>query len=167
MAERAVLLPVFQQSRHIAGYLAVNNEMDPAGVLAAAHAAGKQVYLPVLSGKNEPMQFAPYVPGAVLKANRLGILEPDVSRDQLLHPKELDLVLTPLVAFDTHGNRLGMGGGFYDRTFVFCHTPGPRPFLLGLAYELQKVPPLTRQPWDVPLDAVVTEAALYPQGLTL
>lgn len=167
LVERVALLPVFRQAQHIAGYRAIKGEMDPALLLAAALAAGKQVYLPVLFGKTEPMRFAPYVPGSVLKANRLGIPEPAVGVDELLAPHALDLVLTPLVAFDVHGNRLGMGGGFYDRTFAFCHTPGPRPFLLGLAYELQKIPPFERQPWDVPLDAVATEAAIYRKESSL
>jgi len=73
-------------------------------------------------------------------------------------------VLTPLVAFDSFGNRLGMGGGFYDRSFVFRRDPvrrHHRPYLLGLGYEFQKVAALPRQPWDVPLDAAVTETALW------
>jgi 5-formyltetrahydrofolate cyclo-ligase len=72
--------------------------------------------------------------------------------------------LAPLVAFDRNGTRLGMGGGYYDRAFAFLRAPadgGRRPVLLGLGYEFQKVAELIRQPWDVPLDAAVTESALY------
>ena len=164
MAERAAVLESFTAARHIAGYIAVNLEMDPAPLLELALARGKSVYLPVLQSKQEPMVFAPYRPGAVvLKPNRFGIPEPDVPSEQMLPPQSLDLVLTPLVAFDSHCNRLGMGGGFYDRTFAFVkdHRSSEKPYLLGLGYEIQKVPELICEPWDIALDGIVTEAAFY------
>ncbi|MDQ2695811.1 MAG: 5-formyltetrahydrofolate cyclo-ligase [Pseudomonadota bacterium] len=165
LARRFGALEAFASARRIAGYLAVDGEMDPAPLLERAWAMGRQVFLPVLAGNPRfHLLFAPYHPDSPMKPNRLGIPEPDVADDQLLAPQRLDLALTPLVAFDPSGSRLGMGGGFYDRTFAFRRQPGqpPRPRLLGLAYELQKVPLLERQPWDVPLDGIVTEAALYP-----
>ena len=77
--------------------------------------------------------------------------------------RELDLILAPLVGFDTHGNRLGMGGGYYDRTFAYLkhrlHWQKPR--LIGLAYELQRVADLANHAWDVPLQSVVTEQHIY------
>ena len=164
MAKRAAILDIFTHARHIAGYIAVNLEMDPAPLLTLALARGKSVYLPVLQSKQEPMVFAPYRPGAaVLKPNRFGIPEPDVPSEQMLPPQSLDLVLTPLVAFDSSGSRLGMGGGFYDRTFAFAHghKSKKRPYLLGLGYEIQKVSKLISEPWDIALDGIVTEAAFY------
>ena len=81
-----------------------------------------------------------------------------------LPPNQVDLLLLPLVAFDSAGTRLGMGGGFYDRSFAFLRDPayqGKRPYLLGLAYTFQKTPDLLlRELWDVPLNAVATETAL-------
>ena len=139
--------------------------MDPAPLLGRAWDMGKQIYLPVLVGHpHDRLLFAPYHAGASMKPNRFGIPEPEVPREALLSPHLLDLALTPLVAFDASGTRLGMGGGFYDRTFAFLRHPShlPKPRLLGLAYELQKVDALPRQSWDVPVDAVATEAALYP-----
>lgn len=165
LARRAAGLPIFADSRRIAGYLAVDGELDPGPLLSRARELGKQIYLPVLTDDpRTPLLFAPYRPDTALRPNRFGIPEPQVSAEQLLPSRSLDLVLTPLVVFDAWGNRLGMGGGYYDRTFAFRH-PGDRPsgpFLLGLAYELQKVAQLAPQPWDIPLDGIVTERAFYP-----
>ena len=165
LARRVMVLEAFTTARHIAGYLACDGELDPAPLLTQAWQWGKQVYLPVLTEHPEtPMLFAPYRPDGALKPNRFGIPEPQVSAGQFVPSRCLDLVLTPLVAFDTRGTRLGMGGGFYDRTFAFRRNPahGVKPCLLGLAYEFQKVAELTRRPWDIPLDGIITEQALYP-----
>ena len=163
LAKCITVLPIFTAAQHIAGYLANNGEIDPAPILEQALTLNKRVYLPVLLGKQEPMLFAPYWPDIKLKPNRFGIPEPDVPLENMLSAKQLDLVVTPLVAFDHNGNRLGMGGGFYDRTFAFLNqSPYPaKPCLLGVAYELQKVTELVSQPWDVRLAAIVTEAAIY------
>ncbi len=164
LASRVAALKVFVSAHHIAGYLAFDGELDPAHLLEQASAMGKQVYLPVLTGKPPAkLLFAPYHPDTVLIPNRFGIPEPEVPHAQLWPPQRLDLVLIPLVAFDISGTRMGMGGGFYDRTFAFRRNPAhlPKPRLLGLAYELQKFPALLRQSWDVPLDGVATEEALY------
>ena len=165
LATRVASLSLFAEAQHIAGYLAFDGEMDPAPLLEYAMAAGKIIYLPVLMGE-APMQFGAYRPGDELKPNRFGIPEPQLPKAELRASQDLDLVLTPLVAFDINGTRMGMGGGFYDRSFAFLKNPThqPRPHLLGLAYELQKFPGLVRQPWDIPLDGIVTEAALYPGG---
>ena len=165
LAKRVVSLRIFATAERIAGYLACDGEMDPAPLLERAWEMQKAVYLPVLVGSpHNHLMFAPYSPDGTMKPNRFGIPEPDVSADTWLPPQQLDLALTPLVAFDANGTRLGMGGGFYDRTFAFLRNPGhlPKPRLLGLAYELQKVEKLPRQPWDVPVDGIVTETALYP-----
>ncbi|MGB5063604.1 MAG: 5-formyltetrahydrofolate cyclo-ligase [Candidatus Competibacter sp.] len=149
----------------IAGYWACDGELDPWPVLERALAEGRQVFLPVLAGvPPRSLQFAPYRPGTPLRRNRFDIPEPEVDPAEWLQPMDLDLVLVPLVAFDSTGTRLGMGGGFYDRSFAFQrggNERGRRPRLLGLGYEFQGVAELVRQPWDVPLDAVATEQALY------
>ena len=156
--------PVFTAAHRIAGYWACDGELNPMPLLERAWAANQQVYLPVLTDTPlQSLQFAPYQPDTPLCRNRFNIPEPDVPPTSWLEPPELDLVLMPLVAFDSCGNRLGMGGGFYDRSFAFQRDPGlhgHRPYLLGLGYTLQKVATLFRQPWDVPLDGVVTEVAL-------
>lgn len=168
LAQCVAELPIFAASQHIAAYLAIDGEMDPAPLLEQATALNKHIYLPVLTADSQrPMVFAPFQTGMTLKPNRFKILEPDVSPAQWRQGEHLDLVLAPLVAFDVRGNRLGMGGGFYDRTFAFRReTSSPWPYLLGLAYELQKVDALERQPWDIPLNGIATEHALYEIGAT-
>jgi 5-formyltetrahydrofolate cyclo-ligase len=163
LAKRAASLMILARAHHVGGYFAFDGEMDPEPLLARVLAMGKCVHLPVLFGKDR-LRFAPYRPGDALKPNRFGIPEPDLPHGELLPPTHLDLVFTPLVAFDARGTRLGMGGGFYDRSFAFLNNPAhlPKPRLIGLAFELQKVVELPRQPWDIPLDGIVTEAAVYP-----
>ncbi len=149
----------------IAGYWACDGELDPAPALERAWAEGGQVFLPVLAGEPpRALQFASHRPGAPLRRNRFDIPEPELAPAEWLQPADLDLVLVPLVAFDPTGTRLGMGGGFYDRSFAFLRDASERrrrPFLLGLGYDFQGVGELVRQPWDVPLDAVATEQGIY------
>jgi 5-formyltetrahydrofolate cyclo-ligase len=157
-------LPLFANSRRLAVYMPCDGEVDTAGIVARAWALGKQVYLPVLVPYlHNRLWFARYDPDTRLVSNRFGIAEPEVVHRQRVQAHALDLVLTPLVGFDARGNRLGMGGGFYDRTFAFLLTRKTwrKPRLLGLAYAFQQLPQLPAQPWDVPLTAVVTESAWH------
>ena len=108
-------------------------------------------------------RFAPWRPGDPLVSNRYGIPEPDLSPDSLLEASALSLAVAPLVGFDGQGHRLGMGGGWYDRTFAFRHERAAPPWLVGAAFAAQRVDALGAQAWDVPLDAVCTETeALIP-----
>lgn len=152
-------LPVFIHSQHLAAYWPNDNEINPLGILVTARTMGKSCYLPRLnSSPIVHMQFIEYDPHDSLVANHLGILEPSPERKKNIDPKSLDLVLVPLVAFDNKGQRLGMGKGYYDRTFAFHQANrNSKLFLLGLAYDLQKVSELPCETWDVPLDGVVTE----------
>ncbi|MDE2195987.1 MAG: 5-formyltetrahydrofolate cyclo-ligase [Gammaproteobacteria bacterium] len=153
---------VYHSARHIAAYVAVEGELDPMLLLLRAHEDGKQLYLPVLQAKRDaPLGFFRYTPGIALQPNRLGIPEPPVSRGGCISPQSLDLVLTPLVAFDGNGHRLGMGGGFYDRSFAFLRTGAVKPMLLGLAYEFQRLEQLHEENWDVALAGVATERRCY------
>jgi 5-formyltetrahydrofolate cyclo-ligase len=154
----------FKRSRRIAFYIAVRGEMDPAPLLELALNSGKSVYLPILRKRpSHGLWFAPYTTQSGCSNNRFGIPEPDVSHRKLVMPWALDLVFVPLIAFDGKGNRMGMGGGYYDRTFAFRrkrrHLKGPT--LVGLAHEFQMHPQLPTMPWDIPLDAVITESTIY------
>lgn len=124
----------------------------------------KTCYLPVVDtlGANK-LWFAPFTRGSKLNYNRFGILEPRAAKRHWVRAQSLDLVLTPLVAFDMDGNRLGMGGGFYDRTLAFLNRRQCwiKPHVIGIGYEFQKTTGLIRQPWDVPLHGVVTPDNLY------
>lgn len=164
LARRLGRHPVFQRSRHIAFYLANDGEIELEVLIAEAWRRGKQVYLPVLSPAfHNRLWFAPYEPDSPLVLNGFRILEPDIPWRKARPAWTLDLVLTPLVAFDTAGNRLGMGGGFYDRTLAYLRRRQSwrKPHLMGVAYELQKYRKLPYEPWDIPLHGVATEQAIY------
>lgn len=160
---RVVTDKTFRKAGRIAFYFASDGEIDPLALLFKALAMGKQCYLPVLS-KHKPSQvsFAPFRAGQALTPNRWGILEPDQSPDHFISPRSLNLVLLPLVGFDVCGNRLGMGKGYYDRTFAFKERLGRRqPQLIGLAHDCQKLANLPVNSWDVALDAVISDSAIY------
>lgn len=148
-------------ARHIAFYLPNDGEIDARPLVQFLTRCGKCCYLPRLhpDGSNR-IFFIRWCEGEPLEANHLGIPEP-LLRNKRLPAWALDVVLMPLVGFDRAGHRLGMGGGFYDRTFAFRHQPGRRkPLLVGLAHSIQEVPSLTAENWDIPLDAIATEKAL-------
>lgn len=150
--------PLFQKAKTIAGYVPRAGELDPLPLLRQACNLGKKVYLPVLQDRE--LRFAPYQPGATaMRVNRYGIPEPRTRLCKHVGAGAIDLMLVPLVAFDTRGGRLGMGGGYYDRTLAFKrrrHVNSP-PILIGLGYSFQKVDRVPVEPWDVPLAGVATE----------
>lgn len=154
---------LFLNSNKIACYIPIDGEIDPSPLLHRALNMGKTVYLPVLApfGANR-LWFAPFQKNSTMALNRYGIPEPHVSWNKMVDPKSLDLVLTPLVGFDNQGNRLGMGGGFYDKTFAFLKHRHfwVKPRLLGLAHNLQRVNTLSCNEWDVPLYGVATESGI-------
>jgi 5-formyltetrahydrofolate cyclo-ligase len=154
--------PLFRRSRHIAFYLANDGELDPAILLQRAWDMKKVCYLPVIT-PGQRLWFAPYEEGDPLSLNRFGIPEPMRPGLTLVSARALDLILTPLVVFDDRGHRLGMGGGFYDRTLAFLRQRRAwrKPRLMGVAHDLQRVPALRTEAWDVPLDAVATDRCVY------
>jgi len=158
-AEHLSSSELFRNSGHVAGYASIDRELDPTPLLGLALAAGKSVYLPRVITPTE-MEFVAWKTGDPLASNRFGIPEP-VSRNAVVRaPESLDLVLVPLLGFDTHGNRLGFGGGFYDRAFAFRHSRGVPPLLCGYAYDDQRCAELQTAEWDVALDAIVTQSGL-------
>jgi len=159
LAGRLLALPFFPTSGYVAGYWAVDGEI-------ALHAwqlrlpPGLVYCLPLL-GIDEQLRFAPWRPGDALAGNRFGIPEPDVAAASLLTPEQMALVVVPLVGFDAAGQRLGMGGGWYDRSFAFRQRQPAPPWLVGAGFAAQQVDALAPQPWDVALDAVCSERATF------
>jgi 5-formyltetrahydrofolate cyclo-ligase len=154
--------PVFTASQHVACYLGQIDEFDCMPIIEAIWQLGKKCYLPILpSHQEKTLKFAAYQVDTLLQRNKYHIFEPVNS--ETITPEKLDLVIVPLVAFDLHGHRIGMGGGYYDRTFAFKQKTAfiTQPYLLGLAYELQKLPALPYDPWDVLLQGIITEEKLY------
>lgn len=152
--------PLFRRSKHIAFYLANDGEIDPAPLMAAARRRGKHCYLPIVAGwPGDRMQFQRVDGQQRWARNKFGITEPIAERRRQAPAWRLDLVLLPLVGFDPHGNRLGMGGGFYDRTLAYRRRRQhwKAPVLLGVAHYCQKVPRLPIASWDVPLDGIASD----------
>lgn len=160
LASRLLALPFAPREGHVAGYWALDGEI-------ALHRwqlslpAGVRYCLPLLHGAR--LRFAPWRPGEPLKPNRYGIPEPDVDPDTALPAEAMALVVAPLVGFDAAGRRLGMGGGWYDRSFAFRHRQAPPPWLVGVGFALQQTDALAAEAWDVPVDAVCTELATFPR----
>ena len=165
LCERLAGSRLFQHSKDIAFYLPNDGEIDLTMLIEHAWGLGKHCYLPVLAEPNtKRLWFIPYTPGSKLLPNRFGIPEPVATKSARLRKTiSLDLILMPLVAFDHEGNRLGMGGGFYDRTLSFLahRQHWHKPNLLGVAYEFQKQKKIEKNDWDITPHAIATEQALY------
>ncbi|MDI3325133.1 5-formyltetrahydrofolate cyclo-ligase [Pontibacterium granulatum] len=156
--------PEFIRARHIALYLPNDGEIDPRPLLESCWRMGKKTYLPVLHPiLHNRLWFVPFDRNTKLVRNIYNIEEPPLLKSPRRPPWALDMVLLPLVAFDADGNRMGMGGGYYDRTFSFKSRrqsiQGPK--LVGLAHELQRVERLPVESWDIPLAGIITDEDCY------
>lgn len=159
LIRRITLLPQYKMTRHIALYWANDGEIDVTPLMVRLLKDKKRVYLPVLHPLEPRLRFRRWSPGEPMRPNRFGIPEP--VRGPVLAPWCLDWVLLPLVGFDEAGGRLGMGGGFYDRTFSHETRWPRRPARIGVAHECQKVVRVPLEPWDIPLAAVATDQRMY------
>ncbi len=154
----------FRNSKKIALYLENDGEIAVSQLLSLIKCDKKRCYLPVLRPMlPNRLWFSEYRPGDRLTLNKYGIPEPDIRKRKPITPYGLDLVLMPLVAFDADHNRIGMGGGFYDRTFSYLKVRNSwrKPKLIGVAHELQKLNSIKNNSWDIQLDGVVTELKFY------
>lgn len=159
-ADRASLHPKIQQAQRVAAFLSFDGELDTQPLIQQFWLLGKQVYLPVLHPFSAGhLLFLRYAPDTELVMNRLKILEPRLDVRQVLPTQQLDVLLTPLVAFDHLGQRLGMGGGFYDRTLQ--HWPRRGPYPIGLAHDCQQVDGLPSEHWDIPLPEIITPSRCW------
>lgn len=158
LSENIKKLLGFSHDKKIAAYLATQSEISLNPWIVSSQR--QRIYLPMLYESIQPrLRFAPLDAGTRWKQNRFNITEPDTHWGQTLHARQLDMVLLPLVAFDRQGNRMGMGGGFYDRSLAFRNLrhSWKRPQLVGVAYSCQEHSGLPSQHWDVPLDTIITE----------
>ncbi|MGD2117712.1 MAG: 5-formyltetrahydrofolate cyclo-ligase [Chromatiales bacterium] len=162
-------LPRFINAKRIAIYLHGDGELHTNLIIERIFHLNKHCYLPALYpfGHNK-LWFLPFKKNQPLKKNRFNIAEP-IQIKQRIKPWALDIICMPLVAFDASGNRIGMGGGFYDRTLSACKTQGEikKPVLIGLAHECQYVESIDHNEWDIPMHAVITEkqARVFSQAL--
>jgi 5-formyltetrahydrofolate cyclo-ligase len=149
------------RARRIGVYLPHGGEFDAQLLMNQILLMRRECYAPVLPQRGRVLRFARIERNTRMTRNRYGIAEPLDPRP--LRARQLDLLLLPLVGFDHQGFRLGMGGGFYDATLAFMRhrRSWRKPRLVGIAYECQRVESLPHDPWDMPLDAVLTERQLY------
>ena len=151
-------LPDWQTCNRIALYLATDGEIDTGPLARLVLAAGKALYLPVIQADRR-LLFARWDGTAdTLVANKYGIGEPGADSERVL-AADLDCIALPLVAWSPDGTRLGMGGGYYDRTLADADAALVK---IGLGYELQRQDILPGEDWDIKMDFVATEAGLYP-----
>ena len=153
ITEQALKLIEQQQAKNIALYLAFDGEISTKPLINQLWQQGKHVYLPVLHPfVHGHLLFLRYLPDTPMKANKFGILEPHLNVKSVLPIEQLDIIFTPLVVFDRLGNRLGMGGGFYDRTL---QNSQHRFITVGLAHQCQQVEALPIESWDIPLEHIL------------
>jgi 5-formyltetrahydrofolate cyclo-ligase len=149
------LAPHIAPGACVAGYVAINHELDAMPVLLQLAGKGHALALPVVEQKGQPLQFRRWQPGEALGLGHYNIPVPQNA--QTVVP---DVVLVPLLAVDETGHRLGYGGGFYDRTLHACRKINSHLLAYGLAYDFQCVARLPAEPHDVRLDAVITEKGI-------
>jgi 5,10-methenyltetrahydrofolate synthetase len=155
-------MPELQRAKRISLYLPVNGEIDPTPLIPWLRQRRVTIYLPVLRPLSDNrLWFVAYGETTPMVKNRFGIAEPcprfAAQRRNRLPAWALDTLIVPLVGFDQQANRMGMGGGFYDRSLAFMRRPGPAPALIGVAHACQQVDTLPVEPWDIPLNAVVSD----------
>lgn len=160
-ATLAPQLDNWPDTRRIAVYMANDGELETGPLAALCREADKMLFLPVI-GDNNLLAFAHWSGEDQLEPNHYGIPEPSSDAPRCAAP-ELDIIFLPLVGWDKTGGRLGMGGGYYDRTLAGLDrgAPGIGPLLVGLGYALQEVARIPRDDWDVTMDYVMTSRGLH------
>lgn len=155
----ALQVAVVRRSQAVALFWSSDGEVDTLTILKTLLRRGVKVFLPVLHPLGDKrLWFCATKSVAGLQTNRYGIPEPNYRKSRPRPAWSLNLCFMPLVAFDATGNRMGMGGGYYDRTFCLQRNRPKLPRRIGLAYGFQEVKKLQQENWDVPLNGVVTEA---------
>ena len=144
------------KNKKVASYLAVNGEIDNQLLHQYILAQQQAIYLPII--KNETLVFGAYYNDTPLTPNQFKILEPNVAQTENI--ENMDIVFIPLTAFKKDANRLGMGGGYYDKTIANIKS-SKQPLLIGIAHELQHNEQFITQPWDIQMDMIITEKQIY------
>ncbi|MGO1296560.1 MAG: 5-formyltetrahydrofolate cyclo-ligase [Vibrio sp.] len=164
LADKCTAMPEFVASQHIALYLSNDGELETAALIDALWQQGKHLYLPVLHPFSQGhLLFLHYTPQSVMVKNCFGIAEPKLDQRAIIPTQQLDLICTPLVAFDSSGQRLGMGGGYYDRTLRSWFETGRGARPIGLAHDCQRIEQVPVEPWDIPLPTIITPTHIWPR----
>jgi 5-formyltetrahydrofolate cyclo-ligase len=156
IADKITSANFFQRVSHIGCYLSIGDEVDTSAIISRAWRMKKRIFVPLITNSNK-MKFRELSANCDARPNRFGIMEP--STGEFISPRQLDIVLTPGAAFDATGNRIGMGGGYFDRTFSFLANRQHflRPKLIGLAFDCQVVEKIPANPWDIRVFCTITE----------
>ncbi|KFA59639.1 5-formyltetrahydrofolate cyclo-ligase [Gilliamella apicola] len=145
---------VIQSSQNIAIFLSFDGEVETKPIIEYLWQQHKSVYLPIIHPfVSTHLLFLKYTHQTPLIKNKFGILEPTLNASTIIPSHKLDVVFTPLVAFDDRGYRIGMGGGYYDR--MLANYQSQQIYPIGLAFACQKVPYIDNQPWDIQLPEII------------
>ncbi|MDF2154103.1 5-formyltetrahydrofolate cyclo-ligase [Vibrio sp. CAU 1672] len=162
LVQQFTQLPEIHSAQHIALYLSADGELDTKPLIQWLWQEKKSIYLPAIHPfAKGHLLFLNYLNDDQLVYNKYGILEPKLDIRHLIPQGELDLILTPLVGFDSIGHRLGMGGGYYDRTLAHWFATGKGAKPIGIAHDCQHVDRLPIASWDVPLPKIVTPSKIW------
>lgn len=143
------LRKIFENKPNVSGYWPVSSEASPRALLKFAHLAGCKTALPFIAHKSAPMQFCSWTEADRLEAGVFGMQQPEPTKSSITP----DVVLLPLIAFDRNGGRIGQGGGHYDRALSLL----PNALKIGIAWSVQEVDDTHPDPWDIPLNIILTE----------
>ena len=157
ICEKVIRSGLFSAAKLLACFLPMRDEVDTRRIIERAWCANKRIFVPITRAKRK-MFFREIRPDTTLVRNSMAIWEPVTG--EIIHPRELQLVITPLVAFDRFNHRIGMGGGYYDRTFSFLRHRKHwfKPKLLGVAFSCQEIEKITPNPWDIRLYKTFSES---------
>lgn len=155
ICQRVLLTPNYKRAHAVVGYVALGNEADPADILDAAYLAGKSLGLPRVDRGRDLLSLHRWAPGDRLKKGALGVQEPLASAP-LLELSEVDLIIVPALAIDLGGQRVGRGGGYYDRLLAAL----PKAYAIGIIYDFQLIVEAPVTAGDVPVSAVVSDQRL-------
>jgi 5-formyltetrahydrofolate cyclo-ligase len=155
ICQRILQTPYYKRAHAVVGYVALGNEADPAEILDAAYLAGKSLGLPRVDKGSRRLSLHRWAPGDPLEKGGLGVQEPLASAP-LFEPSEVDLIIVPALAIDLGGQRVGRGGGYYDRSL----SAFPKAFAIGIIYDFQLIVEAPVNAGDVPVSAVATDRRL-------
>lgn len=165
ITNKILALNNLNQATNIAAFISIDGEIRTDLIIKTLLSINKHIYLPIIlpnTTQSQPLLFAQYTLSTPLIRNHLNIYEPKYSNTTIIDVTMLDIILIPLVAFDEHGSRIGMGGGFYDKTLLHLHKKTDNK-CIGLGYDFQKIPtkifPSSQQ--DIKLSKIITPYCTY------
>tara|TARA_Y100000768_G_C23785574_1_gene590127 strand:+ start:121 stop:705 length:585 start_codon:yes stop_codon:yes gene_type:complete len=160
--EHLVELSHYKNSTKIGCYVSTRYEVQTESIISSIHEGEKELFLPKIKPNSE-MDFVQISRKTQFYRNKFGIKEPESNNISI--ESNLDLVVLPLVAFDVNKNRIGMGGGYYDRKFEKLNTnekniQNREPILIGLGFDCQKTEEIQTEKWDVKLTCIISESGI-------